>query len=66
MSEVMKCPKCGGEMEKGRFRVYPLRAYVGFDKSGGFWLPQIKPVVAFRCQKCDFIELYGEKEDSAK
>ena len=59
----MKCPKCGGEMEKGRLRDKRRYTYVGFDKSGGFWFPQIKTVVAFRCQKCGFIELYGEKEE---
>jgi predicted nucleic-acid-binding Zn-ribbon protein len=66
MSEVKKCPKCGGEMAKGKLRGSG-GAYISFDKSGSFWLPQGEKVVAFRCQKCQYIELYREKkEDSTK
>jgi len=57
--EVKKCPKCSGEMEKGR----KLFAYYGvtFAKKGDWFGDKIIP---YYCKKCGFIELYKEmKED---
>ena len=56
MSEVKKCPKCGGEMEKG----YKLVGESGllsvrFAKKGDALGDQIIP---FYCKNCGFIEIY--------
>jgi predicted nucleic-acid-binding Zn-ribbon protein len=56
MSEVKKCPKCGGEMEKGR----DLRGYgsLTLRKSGDWFGDMIIPLY---CKNCGFIELYNRK-----
>jgi len=57
MSEggVKKCPKCSGEMEKGKY----LYSYggVSFAKKGDFFGDKIVP---FYCKNCGYIELYKE------
>lgn len=60
MSEVKKCPKCGGEMEKGDKLVgeHGLLS-VRFAKKGDALGDQIIP---FYCKNCDYIELYKEKK----
>jgi predicted nucleic-acid-binding Zn-ribbon protein len=52
-SEIKKCPKCGGEMERGR----RLVSYVGvtFAKKGDWFGDSIIP---FYCKNCGYIELY--------
>ena len=56
-SELKKCPKCGGEMDKGR-----LRSYAGIDvgvcKLG--WTVRTQKIDAFACHKCGYLELYKE------
>jgi predicted nucleic-acid-binding Zn-ribbon protein len=56
MSEVKKCPKCGGEMEKGK----DLKGYgsnITLRKSGDLRGDKIVPIY---CTNCGFIELYVE------
>jgi len=58
MSEVEKCPKCGGEMKSG-----------GISTQGGFRILkqgdlQGDKVSTFYCRDCGFVELY--KEPSTK
>jgi len=64
MSEVKKCPKCGGEMEKGDKLVGERGLLsVRFAKEGDALGDQIIP---FYCKNCGFIEIYkgmkGEKD----
>ena len=55
-SEVMKCPKCGGEMKKGR------------GLAGGYGTIRCVKIgdlrgdmtFAFYCKNCGYIELYKE------
>jgi predicted nucleic-acid-binding Zn-ribbon protein len=56
MNEVKKCPKCGGEMEKGR----DLRGYgfITLRKIGDWYGDKVIPLY---CTNCGFIELYNEK-----
>jgi len=57
MSEVKKCPKCGGEMALGE-------ALVGY----GVWGFRLKKpgdyvgdrIVPYWCKKCGYIEFYKE------
>jgi predicted nucleic-acid-binding Zn-ribbon protein len=48
MSEVKKCPKCGGEMEETEL--------LPRSTLGGFWKPRI--ILPYVCRKCGYIELY--------
>ncbi len=59
MSErkVMKCPKCGGEMEKGRRITGYLTIAVRFTKKDDLKGDMIIP---FYCKNCGYIELYKE------
>ena len=55
MSEVKKCPKCGGEMEEGeRITAYMTQA-VTFAKKTDLFGDKIIP---FYCKSCGYIELY--------
>jgi predicted nucleic-acid-binding Zn-ribbon protein len=58
MSEVKKCPKCNGEMERGK----RLVSYGGVTlaKKGDFFGDKITP---FYCKNCGFIELYKEMKE---
>ena len=57
MSEVKKCPKCGGEMEWGTdLRGYGR--YITLRKSGDWIGDKIIPLY---CTNCGFIELYLKK-----
>jgi len=55
MSEAKKCPKCGGEMKKGK----GLAGYgiICFAKIGDL---RGDRAFAFYCKNCGFIELYKE------
>ena len=68
MSEVKKCPKCGGEMDRG---------IVGRARIGGDWFRWIpsesiwymgstEKAVAFRCRQCGFVEVYSIEPGKAK
>jgi predicted nucleic-acid-binding Zn-ribbon protein len=48
MSEVKKCPKCGGEMEKAEL--------LPRSTLGGIWKPRM--ILPYVCGKCGYIELY--------
>lgn len=51
--EVMKCPKCGGEMAEGTIATH----YVGFRiRKSGDWFGD--GVIPFYCKECGYIELY--------
>ena len=50
MSEVKKCPKCNGRMEK--------RGLIPPSTLGGFWKP-IR-IIPFVCISCGYIEFYKE------
>jgi len=53
MSEVKKCPKCGGEMKKTELTRPP--------SLGGFWKP--KRIIPYVCQECGYIEIYKEMKE---
>jgi uncharacterized Zn finger protein len=57
MSEVKKCPKCGGEMEVGYLFNAPYwtrgRSRWSFGWDGR--------VFAYKCKNCGYVELYFEK-----
>jgi predicted nucleic-acid-binding Zn-ribbon protein len=59
MSEVKKCPKCGGEMKSGEISGggYGFRIRKEGDLSGDM-------INSFYCRDCGFVELY--KEPSTK
>ena len=56
MSEVKKCPKCGGEMEQGK-RIAGYGGGITFAKRGDLVGDKIIP---FFCKNCGFIEIYKE------
>jgi len=65
MSEVMKCPKCGGEMKNGYVRgtggeIYPVH----FTDKVSFWGGGNRESTrALACKKCGYIELYIEGKE---
>jgi rubredoxin len=66
MSEIRKCPKCGGEMKKSRF-IY-ARIPSQFDapvriKDGHPW-GLGDEVVPYYCKNCGFVELYKAMKGS--
>ncbi|MDH5482284.1 MAG: hypothetical protein OEY22_05335 [Candidatus Bathyarchaeota archaeon] len=59
MSEVKKCPKCGGEMKKSRYlvgRIDPI-CDIGLRVEDGQWGLGIM-VLPVYCLNCGFIEIY--------
>ena len=63
MSEVKKCPKCGGEMEKGTRITGYLTIAIRFTKWGDLKGDMIIP---FYCKKCGYIELYKEMKEKER
>ena len=59
MSEVKKCPKCGGEMKKGKGLAggYGIIRFVKIGDLRG------DMAFAFYCKNCGFIELYKEMKE---
>jgi predicted nucleic-acid-binding Zn-ribbon protein len=55
MSEVKKCPKCGGEMVEGEF-LKNIPKVTSFPKKGRSW----DRVIPTYCKNCGFIEIYKE------
>jgi len=53
MTEVKKCPKCGGEMAEGEHFLFPYVSYLLAVESGD-------TSILFSCKKCGYIELYKE------
>ena len=61
MSEVKKCPKCGGDMEKG----YLFSAgWVRGEPSFGWGFPEGKGIIAYRCKSCAYLEFYTREKKS--
>ena len=61
MTEAMKCPKCGGNVEEGEI----VTQYALLRDLGTYFKNEKrKPVIAHACKKCGYIELYKEVEDS--
>jgi len=58
MSEVKRCPKCGGEMEVGHLRnaVYWThgRSMRGLEWDGR--------VFGYKCRNCGYVEFYFENQ----
>ncbi|MDH5782751.1 MAG: zinc ribbon domain-containing protein [Candidatus Bathyarchaeota archaeon] len=62
MSEVKKCPKCGGEMKRGKGLVgygSPIRFVKIGDLRGD-------TAFAFYCKNCGFIELYKKMKEKTE
>jgi predicted nucleic-acid-binding Zn-ribbon protein len=59
MSEVKKCPKCGGEMVHGEFLKNLPKVTIS-PKKGRKRYDMVIPTC---CKKCGFIEMYKEKKD---
>jgi len=59
MSEVKKCPKCGGEMDVGRGLIAGRTHFweVLFSKKGDWYGDKVIP---FFCRSCGYIELHKE------
>jgi len=59
MSEVKKCPKCGGEIEGGRSLIATHAHFweVLLSKKGDWYGDKVIP---FFCKNCGYIELYKE------
>lgn len=65
MSEVKKCPKCGGEMKKGYVRgtggqMYPVHFTDKVSLWGG---GNREDTCALACRNCGYIELYIERKE---
>lgn len=68
MEEKIKCPKCGGDMEKGvvpnlgMFETETIQKWTKVIKRIQFrWSPSLtKDVVTFRCISCGFLESYAK------
>jgi len=57
--EILKCPKCGGIMERGK----RLHSYGGvtFLKKGDFrFIGFGDKIIPYYCKACGYIELYKE------
>jgi len=61
MSEVKKCPKCGGEMERRTLRAGGGGYFVELSDSESVWrIGKHDRVVGFLCHECGFVELYRD------
>ena len=58
-NEVKKCPKCNGEMEKGRSLIATHAHFweVLLSKKSDWYGDKVIPLY---CKKCGYIELYKE------
>ena len=57
-TEEKKCAKCGGLTTAGVLNSYG--GGVKWDKHGTWWWSGQR-IVAYKCEKCKYIELYTEK-----
>jgi len=63
MSEVKKCSKCGGDMQREKLAGFLGRS-IDVTETGEDWMKRkIVPIYAFVCGKCGFAELYKEKKE---
>ncbi|MFA7300950.1 MAG: PF20097 family protein [Candidatus Shapirobacteria bacterium] len=57
----MKCPKCNTEMTKGNLYTHGMQWLKNDRKRGGFMetfgLSKAQPVVAWKCETCNKVEL---------
>jgi len=61
--ENKKCPKCEGEMKRGNVAGRALMQFMTGDPNKLFGLVRgVRKTNAYMCQKCGFIEMYGELE----
>jgi predicted nucleic-acid-binding Zn-ribbon protein len=62
MSEVKKCPRCGGEMEGGRSLIATHAHFweVLLSKKGDWYGDKVIP---FFCKNCGYIEIYKEMKE---
>ena len=58
MSDVRKCPKCGGEMQKGSLFGFYGQLTKWTNKESGLVWRGGNDVSAFLCKNCGYIELY--------
>jgi predicted nucleic-acid-binding Zn-ribbon protein len=58
MSEVKKCPKCSGDMEKG----YLLFASWAQEEPSLWVFPKGKGIIAYRCKSCAYLEFYTREK----
>lgn len=70
MEKNKTCPKCGGEMEEGKFYPLNLKTPITFGKppkeKKGILThapKEKKEIVAYGCQRCGYIECYMEEFD---
>jgi len=58
MSEVKKCPKCDGDMEKGY-----LPGAFSWSPGTSLWkLRQPRRIYGYGCKNCGYVEFYLEKK----
>lgn len=60
MSEVKKCPKCGGEMERGTLDVL-LGMHIVSKR--GSKIRAGDKVSPYYCMNCGYVELYKEMKE---
>lgn len=60
MSEVKKCPKCGGEMQKGSLFGYggKLIKWTSKESQPLLTMGETKDISAFLCKNCGYVEIY--------
>jgi hypothetical protein len=71
MSEVKRCPKCGGELEKGVIQLSLRGSDIIFWNAENieerlisqYWPSQMRDLPAWRCKKCQLAAfLYGKNK----
>ena len=61
MSDVDKCPKCGGERQRRFLRASGGGAFIELSDSESVWKwGNREKIVAFTCQKCGSVELFRD------
>lgn len=59
ISEIEKCPKCGGERQKRFLRVGGGGNLIQLSDSESVWkMGKRDKIVALLCQKCGYVEFY--------
>jgi len=60
-SEVKKCPKCSGQMERRVLRVGGGGYFVELSDSESVWkMGKHDRINGFLCRECGFVELYKQ------
>ena len=65
MSEHKKCPKCGGEMEKGHIPRYGGESLTFISYETTQWrglAGKRDSTIAYACKVCGYIEIYRNTE----